>query len=435
MTTVLSPPKQQIKASSRLYKHVLKSRNRYIVMMGGRSSAKSYQAALKAVMLMRSERYFKGCCLRKVYGDVKDSQFATMLDIIDHYGWKEEFHSIVSPLQITHIPTGNKMLARGLDKAQKLKSINNLSFVWIEEADEISLEDFIKSDTSIRHPDNNVLLQMILTFNPESEEGWINDFFFPPKPSYEKEDGTHTFIKSPIEDTILLHTTYLHNDFCSQGNIDVIKRLERLGKDSNYYRVYVLGLWGNALKGLVFEEYTNVDTFPAREDCKKYGYGLDFGFTNDPTAIIRCALSGGELYFEEVVYKTGLINRSNIGEDVDNISDRLKSANVGRDQIIADSAEPKSIKELQLDQWNVTGVSKGKDSIEAGIALIKQYPLNIVGASPNLRKEFKSYKYQEAKDGMQNEFTNKPIDDWNHACDALRYWVWDQLNKRQIYYG
>ena len=94
MTTVLSPPKQQIKASSRLYKHVLKSRNRYIVMMGGRSSAKSYQAALKAVMLMRSERYFKGCCLRKVYADVKDSQFATMLDIIEFYGWKEEFHSI-----------------------------------------------------------------------------------------------------------------------------------------------------------------------------------------------------------------------------------------------------------------------------------------------------------------------------------------------------
>lgn len=433
MTTVLSQPKQQIQASSRLYKHILKSRNRYIVMYGGRSSAKSYQAALKSIMLMRSEKYFKGCCLRKAYADVKDSQFATMLDIIDHYNWQDEFHATVSPLQIIHTPTGNKMLARGLDKAQKLKSINNLSFVWVEEADEITLEDFVKSDTSIRHPDNDVLLQMILTFNPESEEGWINDFFFPPKPSYEKDDGSHTFIRSTIEDTILLHTTYEHNDFCSQGNIDVIKRLERLGKESNYYRVYVLGLWGNALRGLVFEEYSNVDRFPAREDCKKYGYGLDFGFTNDPTAIIRCALSGGELYFEEVTYKVGLINRSNENEQEDNISDRLKDAGVEYDQIVADSAEPKSIRELQLDQWNIKGVKKGKDSIEAGIALIKQYKLNIVGASPNLRKEFKSYKYQEAKEGMQGEFTNKPIDDWNHAADALRYWVWDQLNKTEIF--
>ena len=110
-----------------------------------------------------------------------------------------------------------------------------------------------------------------MTFNPESEEGWINDFFFPAKHSYEKDDGSHTYIKSTVKKTLLLHTTYQHNDFCSPGNIDVIKGLEKLGKESNYYRVYVLGLWGNALKGLVFENINYVDEFPDIEDC-----GTDF---------------------------------------------------------------------------------------------------------------------------------------------------------------
>ena len=420
-------------ASSKYYTRVLTSRHRYIVMYGGRSSAKSDTAAQKMVIGCKTEINFKGVCLRKIFADIKDSQFDTMWSVIERYKWQDEFKYTKSPLELTHLPTGRKILARGLDKPAKLKSINNPTMVWVEEADEIGLEDFIKSDTSIRHPDSRTLLQVILSFNPESEDGWINDYFFPPKATYELSDGSHTFIKSTVKNTLCLHTTFKHNDFCSEGNIEVIKRLEKLGLESNYYRVYVLGLWGNALKGLVFEEYANVDKFPAREDCKNYGYGLDFGFTNDPTSIIRCALSGGELYFEEVVYKVGLINRSNEGENEDNISNRLKAAGVEYDQIVADSAEPKSIRELQLDKWNIKGVKKGKDSIEAGIALIKQYKINVVGASPNLRKELKSYKYQEAKDGAQGEFTNKPIDDWNHACDAFRYWVWDQLNKSQIF--
>ncbi len=429
----MATKKARVVASSKYYTKVITSRKRYLVMYGGRSSAKSDTAAQKMAIGCKIEKNFKGVCLRKVFADIKDSQFDTIWSVIGRYGWEEEFKYTKSPLEITHLPSGRKILARGLDKPAKLKSINNPTMVWVEEADEIGLDDFIKSDTSIRHPDSSTLLQMILSFNPESEDGWINDYFFPPKSTYEKPDGTHTFIESTVKNTLCLHTTFHHNDFCSEGNIEVIKRLEKLGLESNYYRVYVLGLWGNALRGLVFEEYSNVDKFPAREDCKKYGYGLDFGFTNDPTAIIRCALSGGELYFEEVAYKVGLINRSNEGENEDNISDRLKSAGVGYDQVVADSAEPKSIRELQLDKWNIKGVKKGKDSIEAGIALIKQYKINIVGASPNLRKEFKSYKYQEAKDGMQGEFTNKPIDDWNHAADALRYWVWDQLNKSEIF--
>ena len=427
--TTLDLPKAKLIASSKYYAPVLKSRERYIVMFGGRSSAKSDTAAQKMAIGCRSQPSFKGVCLRKIFADIKDSQFDTIWSVIERYGWQDEFRYTKSPLEITHV-SGRKILARGLDKPAKLKSITNPTTVWIEESDEIGFDDFIKSDTSIRHPDESVLLQMILTFNPESEEGFINDYFFPPKHSYELDDGSHTYIDSIVPNTLLLHTTFEHNDFCSPGNIDVIKRLERLGKESNYYRVYVLGLWGNALKGLVFENVNYCDDFPDIEHCKKIGTGLDFGFTNDPTAIIKCALAHGELWFQELTYKTGLVN-VDLENPAMSICGELKKYEIDN-TIIADSAEPKSIAEIRRQGYEIIGVKKGKDSIEAGITIMKQYKINIVGASPNLRKETKSYKYQEAKPGMQVEFSNKPIDAWNHAIDAARYWCMSNLNKSEF---
>lgn len=430
--TALAIQKARLVASSKYYTPVLKSQHRYIILFGGRSSAKSDTAAQKMAVGCRSQPHFKGVCLRKIFADIKDSQFDTIWSVIERYGWQDEFRYTKSPLEITH-KSGRKILARGLDKPAKLKSITNPTMVWIEEADEIAFDDFIKSDTSIRHPDEKVLLQLIMSFNPESEDGWINEYFFPPKGSYELDDGSHTYIKSIVPNTLLLHTTYEHNDFCSPGNIDVIKRLERLGTDSNYYRVYVLGLWGNALKGLVFEDVNYVDEFPDREHCKQFGYGLDFGFTNDPTAIIKCALAHGELWFQELVYETGLVNVDREGKDP-SICERLEFHDVGTTEIIADSAEPKSIKEISNQGFYINGVTKGKDSIEAGITIMKQYKINIVGASPNLRKEVKSYKYQEAKPGMQVEFTNKPIDAWNHGVDAARYWCMHHLTVTEFFF-
>ena len=412
----------RVAVSSKYYVPFINSDHRYCVLMGGRSSGKSYNACLKIVIRMITDNYFKGVVLRKVFADIKDSVFEQIWEIIKQYDWDDSFHYTKSPLQITHVKNGNVLLARGLDKPAKLKSIANPNFVFIEEADEIGFDDFIKSDTSIRHPDPNVVQQLVMSFNPESEEGWINDHFFPPKHSYEKDDGSHTYIKSTIKNALILHTTYKHNDFCSEGNIRVIEQLKTLGEDSNYYRVYVKGLWGNALKGLVFDNVNYCDDFPAIEDCKLYGYGLDFGFTNDPTAIVKCALAHGNIYLEEKCYKTGLVN---VGHN--SICSELESMGVKSETIVADSAEPKSISEINREGYRLKGVKKGKDSIEAGIALMKQYPIFVVGSSPNLKKELKSYKYKENKVSTQVEFSNKPIDAWNHILDASRYWCWDNL--------
>ena len=413
--------------SSKYYKPILISRHRYNVLFGGRSSAKSDTACQKMINLCREEVGFKGVAIRKVYNTLKDSCYSKLVSIINRNGWENEFYCIKSPLEITHISSGRKIIFRGLDEAEKIKSLDDPTVIWIEEALEITSDDFVKVDTSIRSSNQETLKQMIITFNPENEEHWINKRFFPHKSQYEKEDGSHTFIKSREPNTLLLHTTYKHNDFCVGEDIKTITRLKNAyGEESNYTKVYVYGLWGNALKGLVFENINYVKKMPAKEDCKIYGYGLDFGFTNDPTAIIECALAHGELWAREVTYKTGLVNSGS-----NSICSELKSDGVKNEEIIADSAEPKSIAEIKKEGFSIKGVDKGKDSIESGITLMKKYKINIVESSTNLIKEFKSYKYKENKDQSESEFSNKPIDAWNHGIDAFRYWCWSNLGKKK----
>jgi phage terminase large subunit len=410
---------------SDLYIPIISDRNRYILLYGSRDSAKSYTAAQKIVKNLLEEKYCKVVCLRKIFADIKDSQFETLWAIIENYGLDQYFKYIKSPLEITCLLNGNKILARGLDKPAKLKSIKDPTIVWAEEADEIGLEDFIKSDTSIRSSYSNVLLQFILTFNPEREESWINDYFFPPKVTYEKEDGDFNYVKSIVDNTTILHTTYKDNEFCP---IERGKKYEALknisGLDDNWYKVYCNGLWGNALKGLVFPNINYKNTFPDRENCKLFGYGVDFGFTNDPSTIIKCALAHGELWFEELTYKTGLVNTGR----TNSIEAELKKHDINpMDEIIADSAEPKSIEEIKRTGYNIKGVTKLKGSIESSISEMKKYPINIIG-SPNLKKEFRSYKYKEDKEGNS---TNTPIDAWNHGIDSCRYFVIEKLMNRK----
>jgi phage terminase large subunit len=343
-------------------------------------------------------------------------------------GWSKEFHCIKSPLEITHKKTGNKIIARGLDDAEKLKSLDDPTVVWVEEATEVDEVSFVKLDTSIRSSKPNTLKQMIITFNPEEEEHFVNSRFFPPKVTYEKEDGSHTYIKSVEPKTLILHSTYEHNDYLCEEDKETITRLERAyGKESNYYKVYVRGLWGNALKGRIFENVNFVSAFPDRANCKKYGYGLDFGFTNDPTALIECALAHGALWFRVATHKTALHNRKNPNKLGDpSIESELERNEVTKStDITADCAEPKSISEIKSCGYQIKGVNKSKDTVEGSLMQMKGYEINIVN-SPTMEKEAKNYKYKLDKEG---EPTNEPIDAWNHDWDAARYWFMENVMK------
>jgi phage terminase large subunit len=207
-------------------------------------------------------------------------------------------------------------------------------------------------------------------------------------------------------------SNYKHNPFISESITESIERLQF--QDPQLWRVYGLGQTGK-IEGLVFD-YKIVDSMP--QYLNKEAFGLDFGFTNDPTTLIHCGISDGKIYTREVIYNKGLTN-----SDINNL---LRSSNISKNSIIfADSADPKSIQELKLYGWNIRPADKGPDSISYSISLLKQYgTINITKDSINFIKEAKAYKWKEERSGNR---TNQPIDAFNHAWDATRYWALGML--------
>jgi phage terminase large subunit len=209
-------------------------------------------------------------------------------------------------------------------------------------------------------------------------------------------------------------SNYEHNPFVSPNIVESILKLRET--DPMLFRVYGLGQTGK-VEGAIFD-YSVVDEMP--EQLNKVAYGMDFGFSVDPTTLVRCGLSDGKIYGEELLYRTGMTNRD--------IHAMLIELGVRKsDMIFADSADPKSIKELRMFGWNIIPADKGQDSIQFSIDIIKQRgKMYITRESKNWIKEAQNYKWRELKTG---EKINKPIDAYNHAWDAARYWAMGMIAK------
>lgn len=207
-------------------------------------------------------------------------------------------------------------------------------------------------------------------------------------------------------DVQLILSDHRQNRFLSQEQHDMIENIE----DYELWKVYARGATG-AITGLVFPRFNVVDALPPREEWKMHVYCLDFGFTNDPTALVHLVLAHGELWLDEMLYATGMTNPM--------IAERAKGYGLTRnDTIIADSAEPKSIRELNSLGLNVEACVKGADSIKNGIDIMQRYVMNVTRQSTGLRRELLNYKWRVTKDGIT---TNEPVDCFNHAIDAVRY--------------
>lgn len=200
----------------------------------------------------------------------------------------------------------------------------------------------------------------------------------------------------------LIISDHRHNTFLDQKIHDKIEAIE----DPELYKVYARGLTGK-LEGVIFRDYNVVSG--VSPDAKLIGYGLDFGFSNDPTALVALYSQSGELIVDELIYDRGLLNIR--------ISDLMRELGVNG-RIVADSAEPKSIAELSAYGWQIEGAKKGPDSIRQSINTLKRYKLNVTQRSSNLKKELNGYKWKQNKDG---KLDNEPVDFLNHAIDALRY--------------
>ncbi|MEI7502744.1 MAG: terminase large subunit [Paludibacter sp.] len=219
------------------------------------------------------------------------------------------------------------------------------------------------------------------------------------------------------KNTRVIISDHRDNIYLTQEQHDRIEGIT----DKELHKVYARGLTGK-IDGLVYTNWQLVDEMP--KDYKKRFTGIDFGFTNDPTAIIDVRLSQGELWVDEYEYQTGMLNSD--------IAKVIKANGISLIDTVADSAEPKSIAELRTYGIKIEGAQKGADSIKNGIDILKRYKINITKRSTNIRKEILSYKWKVDRDG---NLTNEPIDNFNHSLDPLRYVALNKLNNKPVSKG
>lgn len=215
-------------------------------------------------------------------------------------------------------------------------------------------------------------------------------------------------------DVQLIISDHRHNPFLPA---DLHKEIEAI-EDPELFKVYARGKTGK-VDGIVYSNWQLCDAMPC--EYKKRWIGIDFGFTNDPTAIVDVRLSEGELWIDQLKYSTKMLNSD--------IADVLNSYDIGHTEIVADSAEPKSIAELKNRGFRVEGANKGADSIDAGIAIVKSYKLNVTRRSLDLIQELQSYCWK--KDKQTGRSINEPIDAFNHALDAVRYVALNKLGAKR----
>lgn len=382
------------------YKTFWNFKGRYRVVKGSRASKKSKTTALWFIYNMMKLPGANLLVIRKTYRTLKDSCFTELKWAINRLGVNRWWEIKESPLEMTYKPTGQKIYFRGLDDPLKVTSITvengALCWGWIEEAYEITNEsDFDTLDESIRgEVPEGLFKQWTFTFNPWNEHHWIKKRFFDAEPN---------------EDILALTTNYLCNEWLDDADKKVFETMRK--NNPRRYQVAGLGAWG-IVDGLVYENWTE-RAFSLNEvrNCKS-AFGLDFGYTNDPSAFFVgfLDLEGKRLYVWDEFYEKGLSNKK--------IADLVAKIGYRKERITADSAEPKSIDELNTLGLRVSGAKKGKDSILNGIQWIQDLEIVIHPRCVNFLTEISNYTWDTDKFGNK---LNKPIDDFNHLMDAMRY--------------
>jgi len=376
--TQLSDVKNGIHLNTKVFRSTtlaLTDKIPYLIQQGGTSSGKTFNIllALFEYCLMNEQALIVSIVaetfpvLKK--GAIRD--FDTILAMVHYDGGKNKS-------EYTYKIGKSTFEFFAVDNAGKAKS-GKRDILFINECNHVDYEIVYQLALRTRQT-------VIYDYNP-SAEFWLHTEFLP-----KKQPGEYLFKV----------TTYKDNPALEEK---IVRDIEALPPD--LYRIYGEGKLGQ-ISGLIFDNFDIVDQWP--DNAKNTTYGLDFGFSRDPTAMVKVALFDNCIYVQELIYETGLTT-----DDIDNIMTELgvsKSVTIH-----ADSSEPRLIHELYNKGWYIKGVTKGADSVRAGINKLKRFKICITRDSTNLIKEFRNYKWKE-KDGKS---IGVPIDMWNHGVDALRY--------------
>ncbi len=372
---------------------------RYRVLKGGKGSKKSATTALNFIYRLMKYKNSNLLVVRQVMNTHRDSTFAQLKWAQSKLGVTHLWQNTVSPMEMTYLPTGQKILFRGFDDVLKLASTTvpqgHLNFVWVEEAFELPTEaDFDKLDLSVPRGtvEPPLFKQTTLTFNPWSASHWLKSRFF----------------DRASPDVTAFSTNYLINEFLDETDRAVFERMKVTNRRK--YDVAGLGNWGIA-EGLVFENWEiGVPEINEENEYRwKSFFGLDYGYTNDPTAFIAFKVNPIEkiLYIYDEFYRRRMLNCD--------IAEEIRSRGYAKERIRADCAEPKSNDDLRrMGISRITPSVKGQDSILNGIDRISEYKMFVDPKCVNTARELSTYCYRDDNSRI-------PVDKDNHLCDALRY--------------
>lgn len=404
-----------------IYAPVFTTKKRYIDVWGGRGRGGSHFGTDYFLSLITQPNYFRGYFIRQVLADVRDSLFRDFKDRIEDNPSLDinNFHIQDNSMRITYIPTGNTILAKGVAKdgsrTAKMKSLAGATHVLIEECDELGESDFDQLDLSLRTIKAE-RVQIVRIFNPPSKRHWIwRDYNL-----VESDvENFYSAVPKTTSDVLSIWSTYKNNLTNIQQS--TISKFESF-KESNpeYYYNQVRGLISEGAKGRIFsgwkpisdEEYNNLDLPRV--------YALDFGYSEDPNALVEIKYSNQHRYLKELLYETGLDNLA--------LAERLYALGLRKtDLIIADTGGGGDLriaeirrgwKEYPHLKFNIIAAVKGPGSIKFGINKIKSSVTYMTESSKNGWNEYQEYKWLLDADKLP---TDTPEDKNNHLMDAYRY--------------
>lgn len=390
-----------------LYREIHSKNFRYIHLWGGRGRGGSFTATQYALDLITRDSYFRGYIMREVAEDIRESLWRDFKDRIEAADCEDEIYLNDSAMTAMCPDTGNYLLSKGFKKSSgkrtaKLKSLAGATHVIIEEAEEISEEDFNQLDDTLRTVKANV--QIILIFNPPSKGHWIWKKWYNLIDS--EIPGYYRAIPKQNKQLLSIFSTYHDNEI--NLNETTIANFEAY-KDTNqeHYFTMIQGLISEGMRGRIYKNWKPIESMP---NLYPKFYGLDFGF-NDPVALVELESHNLNLWVNEVIYGSGITNSD--------LNQRMLDLKVPKSaKIYADSAEPKDIEDLRRMGWNIVGAKKKPGSVLAGIRFIQKYNTFVTERSKNIWFENENYRWRL---DQHKQPLDEPEDKHNHAMDAINY--------------
>lgn len=379
--------------------------HRYEIYYGGAGSGKSVFVAQK-LLVKAIQRKRRVLVIRKWAARIEESVFTELVDLLQSWKIYEYCKVTKSPYKIV-LPNGSAFLFKGMDDSEKVKSITGITDIWIEEATDISQDEFTQLDLRLRALVED--LQIFCSFNPVSKANWVYKKWFAPDAVYDKQQ------------TFILHTTYKDNRFLPITYGIVLE--QKINTDPRYYKIYVLGEFGT-FEGLVFSNWQKQEFDHMKlAQTLEHRCGMDLGWV-DKTAIIDTLYdrTNKTIYVFNEFYKSG--------QQLSDIVKAIEDMQLKRSKIRVDSAEPRSIQYFRNNGIDATAAQKGQDSVKAGLMFLQDNMIVVHPRCENFILELENFSYVKSK--VTGEYTEETTHEWSHAIDACRYAYSDIYTNKQL---